>query len=133
MVLHVIPAWAPAPPTLSAMPPSHSGLKSSVAESASARAKEDLSRAFADCDEDILRLSLADKVRNARSILRDLRKADIGEAVGGEHRAKPVPPEPDRLVAEVDPALGQQILGVAERQRISALIAVKKLLHGRPI
>ena len=30
-----------------------------------------------------------------------------------------VPPEPDRLVADVDPALGQQILDVAQRQRLS--------------
>jgi hypothetical protein len=30
--------------------------------------------------------------------------------------AKPVPPEPDDLVADVDPALGQQILDVAQRQ-----------------
>ena len=36
--------------------------------------------------------------------------------LGGEHRAKPVPPEPDGLVADVDPALGQQILDVAQRQ-----------------
>jgi hypothetical protein len=33
--------------------------------------------------------------------------------LGGEHRAKPVLPEPDRLVADVDPALGQKILDVA--------------------
>jgi (p)ppGpp synthase/HD superfamily hydrolase len=32
-------------------------------------------------DEDILRVSLADKVHNARTILRDLRKPDIGEKV----------------------------------------------------
>jgi hypothetical protein len=35
----------------------------------------------------------------------------------GEHWAKPIPPEPDRLVANVDPALGQEILDVAQRQR----------------
>ena len=35
--------------------------------------------------------------------------------LGGEHRAKPVPPEPDGLVADVDPALGQQILDIAQR------------------
>src|SRR4029077_19935072 len=29
--------------------------------------------------------------------------------LGGEHRAKPVPPEPDDLVTDVDPALGQEI------------------------
>src|ERR1700678_3992110 len=39
--------------------------------------------------------------------------------LGGEHRAKPVPPEPDGLVADVDPALGQQILDIAQRQRVS--------------
>jgi (p)ppGpp synthase/HD superfamily hydrolase len=32
-------------------------------------------------DEEILRVSLADKVHNARAILRDLRKPDIGEKV----------------------------------------------------
>jgi hypothetical protein len=34
----------------------------------------------------------------------------------GEHRSEPVPPEPDRLVANVDAALEQQILDLAERQ-----------------
>ena len=32
-------------------------------------------------DEDILRVSLADKVHNARAILRDLRKPEIGEEI----------------------------------------------------
>jgi (p)ppGpp synthase/HD superfamily hydrolase len=32
-------------------------------------------------DKDILRVSLADKVHNARAILRDLRKPDVGEKV----------------------------------------------------
>jgi (p)ppGpp synthase/HD superfamily hydrolase len=32
-------------------------------------------------DEDVLQVSLADKVHNARSILRDLRKADVGEII----------------------------------------------------
>jgi (p)ppGpp synthase/HD superfamily hydrolase len=32
-------------------------------------------------DEDVLRVSLADKVHNARAILRDLRKPDIGERI----------------------------------------------------
>jgi (p)ppGpp synthase/HD superfamily hydrolase len=31
--------------------------------------------------EDVLRVSLADKVHNARAILRDLRKADVGESI----------------------------------------------------
>jgi (p)ppGpp synthase/HD superfamily hydrolase len=34
-----------------------------------------------EADEDILRVSLADKVHNARAILRDLRKPDIGEKI----------------------------------------------------
>ena len=34
----------------------------------------------------------------------------------GEHWTKPVPPEPDGLVADVDPALGQQILDITQRQ-----------------
>lgn len=32
-------------------------------------------------DDDVLRVSLADKVHNARAILRDLRKPDVGEAI----------------------------------------------------
>jgi hypothetical protein len=34
-----------------------------------------------EADEDTLRVSLADKVHNARAILRDLRKPDIGEKI----------------------------------------------------
>ena len=34
-------------------------------------------------DEDILRVSLADKVHNARAILRDLRKQDVGDKIWG--------------------------------------------------
>ena len=36
---------------------------------------------------------------------------------GGEHRTEALPPEPDRLVADVDPALVQQILDVPQGQR----------------
>jgi len=32
--------------------------------------------------------------------------------LGREHRAEPVPPEPDRLVADLDPALVQQIFDI---------------------
>src|SRR5271155_5214017 len=39
--------------------------------------------------------------------------------LGGEYRPKPVPPKPDGLVADVDPTLGQKILDVAQRQRVS--------------
>ena len=51
-------------------------------------------------------------------IARHVRDASLTN-LGGEHRAKPVPPEPDGLVADVDPALGQEILDVAKRQRES--------------
>ena len=34
----------------------------------------------------------------------------------GEHRTKRVPPEPNRFVADVDAALVEQILDIAERQ-----------------
>src|SRR5437870_4500028 len=37
--------------------------------------------------------------------------------VTGEHRSEPVPPVPDRLMADVDPALEQQVLDVPQRQR----------------
>ena len=51
--------------------------------------------------------------------------------LAGEHRAKPVPPEPDCLVADVDPALGQQILDVAQRQRISHyIITTRRMTSG---
>ena len=36
----------------------------------------------------------------------------------GEHRAEPVPPEPYRLVADIDTALEQQVLDPAQRQRV---------------
>src|SRR5271165_2210329 len=38
--------------------------------------------------------------------------------LGGEHRAKSVPPKSDCLMADVDPPLGQEILDVAQRQRV---------------
>jgi hypothetical protein len=30
--------------------------------------------------------------------------------LGSKHRAKPVPPKPDRLMADVDPSLGERII-----------------------
>ena len=36
-----------------------------------------------------------------------------------EHRTEPVPPEPHRLVADVDASLEQNILDLAQRQRIT--------------
>jgi hypothetical protein len=47
-------------------------------------------------------LRIVARVRN--SLLSDL---------GIEYRAKQVQPKPDRLMADVDPALGQEILDVA--------------------
>jgi hypothetical protein len=38
-----------------------------------------------------------------------------------EHRAEPVPPEPHRLVADLDAALEQQVLDLAKRQRVPNL------------
>jgi hypothetical protein len=37
----------------------------------------------------------------------------------GEYRAEPVPPQPHRFMADVDAALEQQILDVAQRKRIA--------------
>jgi hypothetical protein len=39
--------------------------------------------------------------------------------LGSKHRTEPVPPEPYRFVADVDAALGQDILDLAERKRVS--------------
>ena len=36
----------------------------------------------------------------------------------GAHRAEPVSPEPHRLVADIDTALEQQVLDLAQRQRV---------------
>src|ERR1700690_1399993 len=47
-----------------------------------------------------------------------VRDASLSD-LGGEYRPKPVPPKPDGLVADVDPTLGQKILDVAQRQRVS--------------
>ena len=38
---------------------------------------------------------------------------------GGEHRTEPVPPVPNRLVADVDAPLKQEILDLSQRQRIA--------------
>ena len=39
--------------------------------------------------------------------------------LGGEHRAEPVPPEPHGLMADLDAALVQEVLDVAQRERVS--------------
>ena len=38
--------------------------------------------------------------------------------LGGKYRAEPGPPEPYRLVADIDAALEQQVLDLPQRQRI---------------
>ena len=37
----------------------------------------------------------------------------------GEHRTEPVPPEPHRLVTDIDAAFVQQIFDLAQRQRVA--------------
>ena len=39
--------------------------------------------------------------------------------LSGKHRAEPVPPEPHRLVADIDAAFEKKILDLTERQRIA--------------
>lgn len=39
--------------------------------------------------------------------------------LSGEQRTKPVPPQPHGPVADVDPALSQHILDIAQRQRVA--------------
>ena len=51
--------------------------------------------------------------------------------LGGEHRAKLVPPKPDRIMADVDPALGQEILDVAQRRRVlTYIITTRRITSG---
>lgn len=40
-------------------------------------------------------------------------------SLSGEHRAKPVPPESHRLVADIDPARERRIFDLAKRKRVS--------------
>ena len=37
---------------------------------------------------------------------------------GSEHRAEAVPPKPDGFMADIDPAFGEQVFNVAQRQRV---------------
>jgi len=47
----------------------------------------------------------------------------------GEHRPEPVPPEPDRLVTNIDATLMQQIFHVSKRQRKSDVHHHRKADH----
>jgi hypothetical protein len=59
--------------------------------------------------------------------VRDTPPADFG----GEHRAKPVPTKTDGLVADVDPALGQQILDVAsDSGYLTYIITTRRMTSG---
>src|SRR5271156_421073 len=60
-----------------------------------------------DLHEDLIQMPppLGEAAHVLNPLLPDLRR---------EHRAEPVPPKPDRLMADVDPALGKQILDIAQ-------------------
>jgi hypothetical protein len=62
-----------------------------------------------DLDEDLVQRPLPVRVstNSANPVSSDL---------GGEHRAKSVPPEPDRFVADLDAALMQEVLHVSKRK-----------------
>ena len=40
----------------------------------------------------------------------------VSSDLSGKHRAKPVPPKPNRFVADIDAALVQQILDISKRK-----------------
>jgi hypothetical protein len=51
--------------------------------------------------------------------------------LAGKHWAKPVPPKPNGLIADIDAALGQEILDVAERERVSQyIITTRRMTSG---
>ena len=68
----------------------------------------ELAKIAVDLHEDLVQMPtpLGEAARMRNPPLLDLRR---------EYRAKPVPPKPDRLMADVDPALGQEILDVAQQ------------------
>ena len=59
--------------------------------------------------------------------VRDPLLADLG----GEHRAKPVPPEPDGLMADVDPALGRRSSTLrSESGYLTYIITTRRMTSG---
>ena len=52
--------------------------------------------------------------------------------LGGEHRAKPFPPEPDGLAADVDPALGQEISSTlrSDSGYLTYIITTRRMTSG---
>jgi hypothetical protein len=67
-------------------------------------------------------LGEAAQMRNP--LLSDLRR---------EHRAEPVPPKSDGLMADVDPTFGQQILDVAQRQWYRTYIITTRRITSREL
>jgi len=64
-----------------------------------------------DPDEDLVQMPAPARIRSMIDpALSDFR---------GEHRTEPVPPKPHRFVADIDPALEQQIFYLPQRQRIA--------------
>ena len=65
-----------------------------------------------DLHEDLVQVPapLRQGPQSSRSLLPDLR---------GEHRTEPIPPEPHRLMADIDPSFMKQILNVPQRRRKS--------------
>ena len=46
------------------------------------------------------------------------KRAAYAQLLGGKHRSEPVPPQPHRLVSDVDASLEQQVFHVPQRQRV---------------
>ena len=53
--------------------------------------------------------------------------------VAGKHRPEPIPPHPHGLVAQIDPALEQQVLDVPERQRKPHMITTRRITSGEEL
>jgi hypothetical protein len=51
----------------------------------------------------------------------------------GEYRTEPVPPEPHRLVTDIDPPLEQQVLDLPQRQRIGDVHQHRETDHARGV
>jgi len=60
--------------------------------------------------------------------IRSMMKAPL-PYLRGKHRTETVPPEPHRLVADVNAPLGEQILDLPQRQRIY-IITVRRITSG---
>ena len=80
---------------------------------------------------------VTDDLRSYSAAVRDLgierrhvRDASLAD-LRGKHWAKPVPPEPDGRVADVDPTLGQEIFDVSKRQwDLTYIITTRRMTSG---